>query len=30
VFDEEHLVACAGLVPVMSLAEQIGLGSLLG
>jgi len=30
VFDEEHLVSCAGLVPVMSLAEQTGLGRLLG
>src|SRR5215208_1730766 len=30
VFDEEHLVSCAGLVPVMMLAEQTGLGRLLG
>jgi hypothetical protein len=30
VFDEEHLVSCAGLVPVMTLAEQTGLGRLLG
>jgi len=30
VFDDEHLVSCAGLVPVMTLAEQTGLGRLLG
>lgn len=30
VFDEEHLVSCAGLVPVMMLAEQTRLGRLLG
>jgi hypothetical protein len=29
VFDDEHLVSCAGLVPVMTLAEQTGLGRLL-
>ena len=29
VFDEDHLVACAGLVPVMALAEQSGLIELL-
>lgn len=27
-FDEENLVSCAGLVPVMGLAEQAGLGDL--
>ena len=27
-FDEEHLVSCAGLVPVMALAEQAGLSRL--
>ncbi len=30
VFDEEHLVSCAGLVPVMALAEQTGLSELIG
>jgi hypothetical protein len=25
VFDDEHLVSCAGLVPVMALATQTGL-----
>ncbi len=30
VFDDEHLVSCAGLVPVMTLAFQTGLGRLLG
>jgi hypothetical protein len=30
VFDDDHLVSCAGLVPVMTLAEQTGLGRLLG
>ena len=30
VFEDEHLVSCAGLVPVMTLAEQTGLGRLLG
>ena len=30
VFDEENLIACAGLVPVMDLAEQAGLSRLLG
>jgi Transposase DDE domain group 1 len=30
VFDDDHLVSCAGLVPVMTLAEQTGLSSLLG
>jgi hypothetical protein len=30
VFDEEHLVAYGGLVPVMRLAERCGLGSLAG
>lgn len=29
VFDEENLVSCAGLVPVMALAEQAGLSQLL-
>jgi hypothetical protein len=29
VFDEENLVSCAGLVPVMELAEQTGLSQLL-
>src|SRR6185312_7485232 len=29
VFDEDHLVSCAGLVPVMVLAEQAGLSELL-
>ena len=29
VFDEENLVSCAGLVPVMELAEQAGLSALL-
>src|SRR6201997_143485 len=29
VFDDDHLVSCAGLVPVMRLAEQTGLGDLL-
>ena len=29
VFDDEHLVACAGLVPVMTLATQTGLSRLL-
>ena len=29
VFDDEHLVSCAGLVPVMALAEQCGLSMLL-
>ncbi|TDO51631.1 hypothetical protein EV643_103370 [Kribbella sp. VKM Ac-2527] len=27
-FDDEHLVSCAGLVPVMTLAEQAGLSEL--
>jgi hypothetical protein len=30
VFDDDHLVSCAGLVPVMTLAEQTGLGRLVG
>ena len=30
VFDDEHLVSYAGLVPVMTLAEQTGLSGLLG
>lgn len=30
VFDDEHLVSCAGLVPVMALAEQTGLSELIG
>jgi len=30
VFDDENLVSCAGLVPVMALAEQAGLSNLLG
>jgi hypothetical protein len=29
VFDDEHLVSCAGLVPVMTLADQTGLPELL-
>ena len=29
VFDDEHLVSCAGLVPVMALAAQTGLPALL-
>ena len=29
VFDDEHLVSCAGLVPVMGLAEQAGLSELI-
>ena len=29
VFDDDHLVSCAGLVPVMTLATQTGLGQLL-
>ena len=29
VFDDDHLVSCAGLVPVMTLAEQTGLPELL-
>ena len=29
VFDDEHLVSCAGLVPVMTLAAQTGLSRLL-
>ena len=29
VFDDEHLVSCAGLVPVMGLAEQTGLAELI-
>jgi hypothetical protein len=29
VFDEKNLVSCAGLVPVMELAEQAGLSQLL-
>lgn len=29
VFDDDHLVPCAGLVPVMALAEQTGLSDLL-
>ena len=29
-FDDDHLVSCAGLVPVMTLAEQTGLRRLLG
>ena len=29
VFDEDSLVSCAGLVPVMTLAEQAGLARLL-
>lgn len=29
VFDDDHLVSCAGLVPVMALAEQTGLSDLL-
>ncbi len=28
-FDDEHLVSCAGLVPVMALATQTGLSELL-
>jgi hypothetical protein len=30
VFDDEHLVSCAGLVPVMGLAERTGLSQLIG
>jgi hypothetical protein len=30
VFDDDNLVSCAGLVPVMMLAEQTGMGALLG
>jgi hypothetical protein len=30
VFDDDHLVSCAGLVPVMTLAEQTGLQRLFG
>ena len=30
VFDEDNLVSCAGLVPVMALAEQTGLRRLFG
>lgn len=30
VFDDEHLVSCAGLVPVMALATQTGLSDLIG
>ena len=30
IFDDDHLVSCVGLVPVMTLAEQTGLGRLLG
>jgi hypothetical protein len=30
VFDDEHLVSCAGLVPVLGLAEQTGLSKLVG
>jgi hypothetical protein len=29
VFDDDNLVSCAGLVPVMTLAEQTGLSDLL-
>jgi hypothetical protein len=29
VFDDEHLVSCAGLVPVMGLAERTGLSELI-
>jgi hypothetical protein len=29
VFDDDNLVSCAGLVPVMTLAEQAGLSRLL-
>src|SRR3954453_8039728 len=29
VFDEENLVSCAGLVPLMGLAEQTGLSELI-
>ena len=29
-FDDERLVSCAGLVPVMGLAEQTGLAELIG
>jgi hypothetical protein len=29
VFDEDNLVSCAGLVPVLELAEQTGLSRLL-
>ena len=30
IFDDDHLVSCAGLVPVMTLAAQTGLGRLVG
>ena len=30
VFDDENLVSCAGLVPVLALAEQAGLSQLIG
>ena len=30
VVDDEHLVSCAGLVPVMGLAERTGLSELIG
>lgn len=30
IFDDEHLVSCAGLVPVMGLAERTGLAELIG
>jgi hypothetical protein len=30
VFDDDNLVSCAGLVPVLTLAEQSGLSRLLG
>jgi hypothetical protein len=30
VFDDDNLVSCAGLVPVMTWAEQTGLSQLLG
>ena len=30
VFDDEHLVSCAGVVPLMGLAEQAGLSELIG
>ena len=30
VFDDENLVSCAGLVPLMALAERAGLSELIG
>ena len=30
VFDDENLISCAGVVPVMALAQQTGLSDLIG